>query len=94
MKDLSLIVEVEEPATVVENNVMKAAKKALDRDIFIESTNVFDVYSGQGMPEGTKNIGVTISYRSDRRTLTDSEIQTAFNAAQHEIEKLYKIRKQ
>ncbi|MDR1890750.1 MAG: phenylalanine--tRNA ligase subunit beta [Puniceicoccales bacterium] len=93
-KDLSLIVKLDEVAANVENNVMKAAQKNISKDVFIESIKVFDVYLGKEIPTGTKNIGLTINYRSNDRTLTDSEIQTAFNATQLEIEKLYEIRKQ
>lgn len=93
-KDLSLIVKLDEPASNVENKVMKAAKKNISNDVFIESIRVFDVYQGKEIPGGTKNIGLTINYRSNGRTLMDSEIQVAFNAMQSEIEKSYEIRKQ
>ena len=93
-KDISLIVKSDELAATVESNAMEAAKKNIAHDIFIESINVFDVYTGEEIPEGTKNIGLTINYRSNSRTLTDAEVQTAFNGAQADIGKLYDIRKQ
>lgn len=93
-KDLSLVVRLDEIVANVENNVMKAAQKNVSKDVLIESIKVFDVYRGKEIPDGTKNIGLTINYRSNGRTLTDSEIQVAFNAMQLEIEKLYSIRKQ
>jgi phenylalanyl-tRNA synthetase beta chain len=93
-KDLSLIVKLDEPAANVEGEVMKAAQKSISKDVFIESIKVFDVYQGKEIPDGTKNIGLTINYRSNGRTLIDSEIQSAFNAMQSEVEKSYEIRKQ
>ncbi|MDR0693086.1 MAG: phenylalanine--tRNA ligase subunit beta [Puniceicoccales bacterium] len=93
-KDLSLIVKLDEPAANVEGEVMKAAQKSISNDVFIESIKVFDVYQGKEIPNGTKNIGLTINYRSNGRTLIDSEIQAAFNAMQSEVEKSYEIRKQ
>ncbi|MDR1595354.1 MAG: phenylalanine--tRNA ligase subunit beta [Puniceicoccales bacterium] len=93
-KDISLIVDGDERGATVESNVLRFAKKNISEEIFIESVNVFDVYRGEGIPDGMKNIGITINYRSDRRTLTDAEVQTAFNSTQSDIEKLYKIRKQ
>ncbi|MDR2603054.1 MAG: phenylalanine--tRNA ligase subunit beta [Puniceicoccales bacterium] len=93
-KDLSLIVKLYEPAANVEDKVMKAAQKSISNDVFIESIKVFDVYQGKEIPDGTKNIGLTINYRSNGRTLVDSEIQAAFNAMQSEVEKSYEIRKQ
>ncbi|MDR1433177.1 MAG: phenylalanine--tRNA ligase subunit beta [Puniceicoccales bacterium] len=93
-KDISLIVDCGEFAAAVESNALRAAKKNVANDVFIESINVFDIYAGDEIPAGTKNIGLTISYRSATRTLTDAEVQAAFNGAQADIEKLYKIRKQ
>ncbi|MDR2628892.1 MAG: phenylalanine--tRNA ligase subunit beta [Puniceicoccales bacterium] len=93
-KDLSLLVKLDEPAANVEGKLIKAAQKSISKDVFIESIKVFDVYHGKEIPDGTKNIGLTINYRSNGRTLMDSEIQTAFNAMQSEIEKSYGIRKQ
>jgi phenylalanyl-tRNA synthetase beta chain len=92
-KDLSLIVRGDEFAAAVENNVLRLAKKSVSGDVFIESVNIFDAYTGKEIPMGMKNIGVTINYRSNSRTLTDFEVQIAFNALQSEIEKLYEIRK-
>ncbi|MDR1173258.1 MAG: phenylalanine--tRNA ligase subunit beta, partial [Puniceicoccales bacterium] len=93
-KDLSLIVKLDEPAANVEGKVIKAAQKSISKDVLIESIKVFDVYQGKEIPDGTKNIGLTINYRSNGRTLMDSEIQAAFNAMQSEVEKSYGIRKQ
>jgi phenylalanyl-tRNA synthetase beta chain len=93
-KDISLIVGADEPASSVENNVARAAKKHAAGGICIESVTIFDIYSGEEIPDGPKNIGLTINYRSDSRTLTDTEVQAAFGEAQLDIEKLYKIRKQ
>ncbi|MDR2737800.1 MAG: phenylalanine--tRNA ligase subunit beta [Puniceicoccales bacterium] len=93
-KDLSLIVGGAEPAATVESNAVKLAKKNLPGGVFVESVSVFDVYAGRGIPDGMKNIGITINYRSNDRTLTDLEIQASFVAMQKEIENLYEIRKQ
>ncbi|MDR0742347.1 MAG: phenylalanine--tRNA ligase subunit beta [Puniceicoccales bacterium] len=93
-KDLSLMVKLDEPAANVKSKVMKGAQKNIPNDVFIESIKVFDVYQGKEIPDGTKNIGLTINYRSHGRTLMDSEIQAAFNAMQSEVEKSYEIRKQ
>ncbi len=39
----------------------------------LERVDVFDVYSGKGIPDGTKSIGLRFTYRSPSRTLTDDE---------------------
>jgi len=40
----------------------------------LEKIYVFDVYAGQGIPEGMKSLGLRFSYRAPDRTLTDQEI--------------------
>ncbi len=44
------------------------------RSNLIESSVIFDVYSGKGIPEGKKSVAVRVRYRSTERTLTDEEI--------------------
>jgi len=39
----------------------------------LETVDVFDVYSGKGIPEGMKSLGLRFTYRSPSRTLTDDE---------------------
>jgi phenylalanyl-tRNA synthetase beta chain len=40
----------------------------------IEDVELFDLYTGEGIPEGQKSIAVRIRYRSQERTLTDEEV--------------------
>lgn len=40
----------------------------------VEKVVVFDVYRGEGVPEGYKSLAFSISYRSPQRTLTDDEV--------------------
>jgi phenylalanyl-tRNA synthetase beta chain len=93
-RDLSLVVGADKAAAEVEGDVQRAVKKTISGDIELESTNIFDAYCGEGVADGTKNIGIAINYRSNRRTLTDGEVQLAFNALQDSVGKLYGIRKQ
>ena len=39
----------------------------------VEQVVIFDVYRGEGVPEGYKSLAFSISYRSPQRTLTDEE---------------------
>ena len=41
----------------------------------IENVSVFDVYCGQGIPEGKKSVALRIIYRSLERTLTCEEVE-------------------
>jgi phenylalanyl-tRNA synthetase beta chain len=40
----------------------------------MENVELFDLYTGSGIPEGQKSIAVRIRYRSQERTLTDEEV--------------------
>ncbi len=50
------------------------AVKDVDKDL-IRKISFFDVYEGQGIPEGKKSIAFRIEYRSDDKTLTMDEVQ-------------------
>ncbi|HQL90979.1 MAG TPA: phenylalanine--tRNA ligase subunit beta [Syntrophales bacterium] len=43
----------------------------------LETVDIFDVYSGKGIPEGMKSLGLRFTYRSASRTLTDDETSRA-----------------
>jgi phenylalanyl-tRNA synthetase beta chain len=42
----------------------------------IENVLIFDVYRGQGIPEGYKSLAIRVRYRSYERTLTDDDISS------------------
>ncbi|OGY41285.1 MAG: phenylalanine--tRNA ligase subunit beta [Candidatus Buchananbacteria bacterium RBG_13_39_9] len=50
------------------------AVREVDKDL-IRKIMFFDVYEGQGIPEGKKSIAFRIEYRSDDKTLTMEEVQ-------------------
>ncbi len=48
-----------------------------ERLALVESVELFDEYSGPGVPKNFKSLAVSISYRADERTLTDDEVAVA-----------------
>jgi phenylalanyl-tRNA synthetase beta chain len=50
----------------------------------IESVDIFDVYRGEQIPSGTKSLAYGIVFRSDSRTLTETEV----DEVQKRIEKI------
>ena len=40
----------------------------------MEKIVLFDLYCGQGIPEGKKSMAVRVRYRSGEKTLTDDEV--------------------
>ena len=68
-RDLALLV----PANVPTSNLIDAARRV--GGALLESANVFDVYDGVGIPEGSKSVAVAMSFRAPERTLVESEIE-------------------
>jgi phenylalanyl-tRNA synthetase beta chain len=56
-------------------DILKAALAA-DRAL-ITAADVFDVYRGPGVPEGSKSVAIAVTLQPRERTLTDSEIEAA-----------------
>lgn len=93
-KDLALIVDQAVLAGQVQNDVAKFAKKAA-QGFHCEDVRVFDVYQGEGLPEGKKSLAVSMSFRAADRTLKDKEVNAAFEGIQKLIadKTAYQIRK-
>ncbi|WIG60885.1 MAG: Phenylalanyl-tRNA synthetase beta chain [Ktedonobacterales bacterium] len=73
-RDLAVVVGAATPQADVAG-VIRASGGALLRQV-----SLFDVYTGQGIPEGKKSLAYTLTYQSTERTLTDAEIEAAQSA--------------
>ncbi len=80
-KDLALIVDESVLAGTVEKEVAKFAKKAT-QGFDCESVRIFDLYQGEGLPEGKKSLALSMSFRAADRTLKDKEVNAAFDGIQ------------
>ena len=67
-RDFAFLVD----AGVDAGDVVRAASGA-DRAL-ISEVNVFDVFTGQGVPEGKKSLAIEVSLQPRDKTLTDAEI--------------------
>ena len=54
-------------------DVLRAALGA-DRGLIAEA-RVFDVFTGQGVPEGKKSLAIEVTLQPRDKTLTDAEIE-------------------
>jgi phenylalanyl-tRNA synthetase beta chain len=71
-RDLAVVVKHDVPVADLSRLAQQAAlKTGLS---ILEACQVFDVYTGTGIPEGMKSLAFALVYRSDERTLTDEEI--------------------
>ena len=77
IRDLSLII----PKNMEINYLLKLLDKFYDRDL--ESTTLFDQYIDKSIGKVKKSIGLRFTYRSNEKTLTNSEI----DYKQHQLQK-------
>lgn len=85
LRDLALVVDAARHAEDVRQQLLQVARAATSSPLSVESVQVFDVYRGQGLPEGKKSLAFSLSFRSAERTLTDDEVNVIFMKIQQGI---------
>ena len=80
-KDIAIIVDQNITSQEIEMIIKKAAGKLLMK------TEVFDVYTGKGVPDNKKSIAYSLEYGAKDRTLTDEEINNVMNKIIEELNK-------
>ncbi|MDD2763722.1 MAG: phenylalanine--tRNA ligase subunit beta [Opitutaceae bacterium] len=85
LRDLALVVDAAAPAEDVRQALARAAQTVAGSAFAVERVAVFDVYQGQGLPEGKKSLAFSLVFRAADRTLTDDEVNTAFAGIQKAI---------
>ncbi len=51
----------------------------------VEGVEIFDIYVGSPIPEGSKSIGLRFTYRSSERSLTDDEVNSIHETMTREV---------
>jgi phenylalanyl-tRNA synthetase beta chain len=69
-RDLALVVDEQIPAQDVHDAIIESGGELL------RSASLFDVYQGEPIPAGKKNLTYSLVYQSQERTLTDAEANT------------------
>jgi len=78
----------------VQKTIAKHARAAAGNAFALEGVEIFDVYTGKGVPEGQKSLAFSLTFRAADRTLTDDEVNVAFNKVQADLTAAgYSIRK-
>ena len=70
-RDLALVVPGTTPSAAVMETIRSSAGELL------EAVRVFDVYEGEGVPEGYRSIAYRLVFRHPERTLKDAEVDRA-----------------
>ena len=68
-RDIALLVEEQVSA----GQLLTAVQTS--RDKLIENSEIFDVFQGEKIPEGFKSVALTITYRSQTKTLTEKNVE-------------------
>jgi phenylalanyl-tRNA synthetase beta chain len=95
LRDLALVVDQSTAAVEVQKTLLKLARAASGNAFAVENVTVFDLYQGKELPEGKKSLAFSLVFRAQDRTLTDDEVNGAFQKVQDELTKStnYQIRK-
>ncbi len=56
---------------------------------FVESVDIFDIYTGKQVAEGKKSVAISVVYRSSEGTLTDKQVNVAHKKAVAELMKKF-----
>ncbi len=68
-RDIALIV----PGSVSSGELLDVLRS--NRDKLIESSEIFDVFQGDKIEQGFKSVALSITYRSQTKTLTEKNVE-------------------
>ncbi|MYC32673.1 MAG: phenylalanine--tRNA ligase subunit beta [Chloroflexi bacterium] len=78
-RDLALVVPENVPASHVQ--------RLIERVRLVERAELFDVYSGENVPEGARSLAFRIRFRAADRTLTNEDVNRAVNGLTRVLER-------
>ena len=78
-RDLALVAPAEVPASRVQ--------QLIERVRLVERAELFDVYAGENVPEGTRSLAFRIRFRAADRTLTAEDVNRAVNGLTRALER-------
>jgi phenylalanyl-tRNA synthetase beta chain len=70
VRDLALVLDEGQAA----GDIVAAVRNSSE---LVRDVDVFDVFTGKGVPAGHKSLGVRVRYQAEDRTLTDEEVNAA-----------------
>lgn len=82
-RDLAVLVKLDFPAAVIRESVRRAGGSLL------RSVALFDVYTGEQVPEGQKSMAFALRFQADDRTLTDVEVNERMEAIAENLSKSF-----
>jgi phenylalanyl-tRNA synthetase beta chain len=79
LRDVALVVPLELSQDAIRKIILEVGAP------LIEEATLFDVYSGEQIAAGRKNVAFALKYRAKDRTLTDQEVKDAHEKIVHEV---------
>jgi phenylalanyl-tRNA synthetase beta chain len=65
-------------ALIVDGDVAAGAlQRVIESTALVRAARVFDVYTGDQVPDGKKSVAFSVQYQSDEKTLTDDDVSKA-----------------
>ena len=83
-RDIALIAPKNLPSESIRSFLQDHAGEGLEEEV-VESVQLFDIYTGNPIPEDAVSLAFAIFYRSRKRTLTDDEVGPAFEAVLEKV---------
>ncbi|MGF1451235.1 MAG: hypothetical protein ACFB21_04060, partial [Opitutales bacterium] len=85
-RDLALLVPQAQAAETVRREIARAAHAVTEGKFNVEDVELFDRYEDEKLgAEGKKSLAFAITFRAEDRTLTEKEINAAFDRIQSEV---------
>lgn len=92
-RDMAVIAKDAERASDVRGEILRAAKRAVkNADFELEGVELFDVYKGDGVPDGCKSLAFELKFRSPKKTLQAEDVNRVFDEILAEISGKRKLR--
>ncbi|KTD14672.1 phenylalanyl-tRNA synthetase, beta subunit [Legionella gratiana] len=85
-RDLSFLID-----TDIEVMHIESAVRATVKENWLKSFDVFDVYTGEGIPLGKKSLAISLTIQDESRTLVDTEINSLIDAIINTLENKFSI---
>ncbi|KTD68532.1 phenylalanyl-tRNA synthetase, beta subunit [Legionella steelei] len=85
-RDLSFLVDTDISVMQIESVVRRTINEN-----WLKSFDIFDVYTGEGVPKGKKSLAVAMTLQDESRTLVDAEINSLISAIINTLENEFSI---
>jgi phenylalanyl-tRNA synthetase beta chain len=86
VRDLAFVAE----ETINYDDIVKAIKKASSQ--LLKEVKVFDVYTGEHVPEGSRSLAIRLTLQDPEATLTDDVVEAEVEKIREGLKKLFNVK--